>query len=40
MEQEDVLNAGKVVLRELGVDISARKKPKIASAQVITNVDP
>lgn len=40
MEQEDVKNAGKVVLRELGVDISARKKPQIASMQVITNVNP
>ena len=40
MSQEDVIQAGEVVLRELGVDISARKKPSIASMQIITNVSP
>ncbi len=40
MDQEDVLSAGKVALRELGVDISARKRPSIASIQVIDNVSP
>ncbi|SIQ58578.1 hypothetical protein SAMN05920897_11145 [Alkalispirochaeta americana] len=37
--QEDVLQAGEVVLRELGLDMSQRKKPSIASMQVITNVN-
>jgi hypothetical protein len=40
MEQEDVLNAGNVVLRELGVTIASRKKPEIASMQIINNVNP
>ncbi|POR02237.1 hypothetical protein AU468_06505 [Alkalispirochaeta sphaeroplastigenens] len=37
--QEDVLQAGEVVLRELGLDAGQRKKPSIASMQVITNVN-
>jgi hypothetical protein len=39
MSQEDVIQAGQVVLRELGLDASQRKKPAIASMQVITNVN-
>jgi hypothetical protein len=38
--QADVLEAGKVVLSELGMQISDRKKPEIASEQIITNVNP
>jgi ethanolamine utilization microcompartment shell protein EutL len=38
--QADVLQAGEVVLRELGLRIQDRKKPEIASLQVITNVNP
>jgi hypothetical protein len=40
MSQSDVLQAGKVVLTELGLEEAARKKPEIASLQVITNVNP
>lgn len=39
-EQAEVQQAGKVILDELGLEVSARKRPKIASMQVITNVDP
>lgn len=38
--QADVQQAGKVVLTELGLDITDRTKPQIASEQVITRVDP
>jgi hypothetical protein len=38
--QADVQQAGKVVLSELGLDVIDRKKPEIASVQVITRVDP
>jgi hypothetical protein len=38
--QADVLQAGEIVLAELGMDLVARKRPEIASLQVITNVDP
>src|SRR5512135_2943818 len=38
--QAEVLEAGKVVLDRLGLKIEDRKKPEIASIQVITNVDP
>src|ERR671922_2069517 len=38
--QAEVLEAGKVVLDRLGLKIDDRKKPEIASIQVITNVDP
>ncbi len=38
--QEDVIQAGQVVLEQLGLKISDRKKPEIASLQVITNVNP
>lgn len=38
--QADVQRAGEVVLAELGLDLSQRMKPFIASMQVITNVDP
>ena len=38
--QADVQRAGEVVLAELGVDLTRRFKPEIASMQVITNVDP
>ncbi len=40
LSQSDVLQAGKVVLSELGLEVTDRKKPEIASVQVITNVDP
>jgi len=38
--QAEVTEAGKVVLDRLGLKIEDRKKPEIASIQVITNVDP
>jgi len=38
--QEDVLQAGQVVLERLGLKSEDRVKPEIASVQVITNVDP
>jgi len=38
--QSEVLEAGRVVLDRLGLQISDRVKPEIASVQVITNVDP
>ncbi|MCC7361731.1 MAG: hypothetical protein IT317_19775 [Anaerolineales bacterium] len=38
--QAEVLEAGRVVLQRLGLQISDRVKPEIASVQVITNVDP
>jgi len=40
LSQEDVLQAGLMVLRELGLKETDRKKPEIASLQVITNVNP
>lgn len=38
--QADVLQAGEVVLRQLGLRAEDRKKPEIASMQVITRVNP
>lgn len=38
--QADVIQAGMVVLAELGLQLSDRKKPEIASEQIITNVNP
>ncbi|MEP7359378.1 MAG: hypothetical protein ABI847_19155 [Anaerolineales bacterium] len=38
--QAEVLEAGRVVLDRLGLQIADRVKPEIASVQVITNVDP
>lgn len=38
--QADVIQAGAVVLDKVGLQISDRKKPEIASLQVITNVNP
>ncbi len=38
--QADVLRAGEIVLERLGLKIEQRVKPKIASEQIITNVDP
>ena len=38
--QSDVLQAGEVVLKELGLTEADRKRPQIASVQVITNVNP
>lgn len=40
LSQADVLRAGEVVLQELGLTVAQRKKPEIASLQVITHVDP
>jgi ethanolamine utilization microcompartment shell protein EutL len=39
LAQADVTRAGEMVLQELGLQISDRKKPEIASMQIITNVD-
>jgi hypothetical protein len=38
--QAEVLEAGRVVLQRLGLQVTDRVKPEIASVQVITNVDP
>jgi hypothetical protein len=38
--QAEVLEAGRVVLARLGLEVTDRVKPEIASVQVITNVDP
>ena len=38
--QSDVLRAGEMVLAELGLELASRKKPEVASLQVITNVNP
>ncbi|MCO6453389.1 MAG: hypothetical protein J5I90_21585 [Caldilineales bacterium] len=38
--QEDVLIAGEMVLQQLGLRAEERKRPEIASLQVITNVNP
>ncbi len=40
LSQEDVIQAGLVVLDQLGLKTTDRKKPEIASLQVITNVNP
>ncbi|MBI4791001.1 MAG: hypothetical protein HY782_28560 [Chloroflexi bacterium] len=40
LSQAEVLEAGAVVLDRLGLKIGDRKKPEIASIQVITHVDP
>lgn len=37
--QEDVILAGEMVLQRLGLSVAQRKKPEIASMQVITNVN-
>jgi len=38
--QAEVLEAGRIILDRLGLDIAERIKPFIASVQIITNVDP
>jgi len=38
--QAEVLQAGDAALTELGLEVRARKRPEIASLQVITNVSP
>jgi hypothetical protein len=38
--QAEVLEAGRIVLARLGLEVSGRVKPELASVQVITNVDP
>jgi ethanolamine utilization microcompartment shell protein EutL len=38
--QAEVLEAGRIVLERLGLQVADRVKPIIASVQVITNVDP
>ncbi len=38
--QSDVLRAGEMVLAELGLEVTSRVRPEIASVQVITNVNP
>lgn len=40
LSQEDVIQAGQMVLDQLGLQVIDRKKPEIASLQVITNVNP
>lgn len=40
LSQEDVIQAGLMVLDQLGLKVTDRKKPEIASVQVITNVNP
>jgi len=40
MSQAEVLQAGEAVLAELDLDVHGRKRPQIASMQVITNVSP
>ncbi len=40
MNQSDVLESGRIVLERLGLNAEDRIKPKIASTQLITNVDP
>jgi len=40
LSQEDVIQAGLMVLDKLGLKVTDRKKPEIASVQVITNVNP
>ncbi|MBN1921900.1 MAG: hypothetical protein JW892_11695 [Anaerolineae bacterium] len=40
LSQEDVIQAGQMVLQQLGLKVTDRKKPEIASLQVITNVNP
>lgn len=40
LSQEDVIQAGLMVLDQLGLKMTDRKKPEIASVQVITNVNP
>lgn len=37
--QSEVLGAGEVVLDQLGLSLADRRKPELASMQVITNVD-
>lgn len=39
-EQSDVLRAGDVVLEELDLAVTDRIRPRVASAQVVTNVSP
>lgn len=39
-EQAEVLEAGRIVLRRLGLNIEERVRPKVVSTQIITNVDP
>ena len=38
--QAEVLEAGRVVLDRLGLQVTDRLKPEVASVQIITNVDP
>jgi hypothetical protein len=38
--QAEVLEAGRIVLERLGLNVEERIKPFIASVQIITNVDP
>lgn len=38
--QSEVLEAGRIVLERLGLNLADRIKPFIASVQIITNVDP
>jgi ethanolamine utilization microcompartment shell protein EutL len=40
MKQAEVIEAGRVVLERLGLNIKDRIRPQIASIQVITRIDP
>jgi hypothetical protein len=37
--QADVIESGRIVLQRLGLDVKDRIRPKVASVQLITNVD-
>ena len=39
-KQADVLESGRIVLERLGLSAEDRIRPKVASVQVITNIDP
>ncbi len=40
LKQADVIESGRIVLQRLGLEIKDRIRPKVASLQLITNVDP
>jgi hypothetical protein len=39
-EQAEVLEAGRIVLARLGLEVEQRVKPQVVSERIITNVDP
>jgi hypothetical protein len=40
LSQADVLESGRIVLDRLGLNVEDRIRPKVASTQLITNIDP